>query len=248
MAARPLPPGWPLARREPQLSEQMDRPDCDLGRLERTYAQFGVVNGLLSGWRRVYRRELRPLLKRGEPRTLLDIGSGGGDVPRALAGWAAADGLSLEVTASDADPRALAYASRQPPLLGLSFRQGLSHELLVEGLRYDFVTSNHLLHHLTPPELAGLLADSERLTRLKVVHNDIERHPLAYLGFWAGTALVYPGPFARGSFIRGDGLLSVRRSYVAAELRAIAPPGWTVRRQPPFRNLLVYTPPGDSRA
>ena len=49
-------------------------------------------------------------------------------------------------------------------------------------------------------------------------------------------------PF-RGSFIRADGLTSIRRSYTAAELRAAAPPGWKVRPGFPFRNLLPLERP-----
>ncbi|MNN87524.1 hypothetical protein D3C81_2050910 [compost metagenome] len=37
------------------------------------------------------------------------------------------------------------------------------------------------------------------------------------------------------SFIREDGLISIRRSYTAAELTAIAPTGWTVRGGLPSR-------------
>jgi hypothetical protein len=37
------------------------------------------------------------------------------------------------------------------------------------------------------------------------------------------------------SFIREDGLISIRRSYTVAELVAIAPPGWIVRTGVPAR-------------
>lgn len=229
-----------LGRRATHLRERMDAPDCDLRALQRTYAQFQTVNALVSGWRRVYARELRPLLSATEPRTLLDIGCGGGDVPRGLARWAAQDGLRLEITAVDADARAIAYARGLPQLPNIAFRQAMSGDLVAEGRRFDFVISNHLLHHLDAAELAALLADSERLCRVKAIHGDIERSPLAYLAFAAGTKVVFPGPFFPGSFIREDGLLSIRRSYTHAELRAVTPPGWQARRQFPYRNLLLY--------
>jgi hypothetical protein len=53
-------------------------------------------------------------------------------------------------------------------------------------------------------------------------------------------------PF-HGSYIRQDGLTSIRRSYTAAELRAAAPPGWTVVPRPPFRNLLILEKTGSPR-
>ncbi|WP_029478622.1 class I SAM-dependent methyltransferase [Deinococcus frigens] len=224
-----------MTAREVHLAERMDDPGCDLTALNRTYAQFGTVNGLVAGWRRVYRQVLRPRLSASRPNTVLDIGCGGGDVPRALVRWAARDGFTLRITAIDADARAIAFARAQPPVSGLHFRQAMSGDLVREGQRFGLVVSNHLLHHLTAPELSDLLADSEALCAGLVVHSDIQRSPLAYLGFRAGVA-----PLFRDSFIGEDGLLSIRRSFTAAELRGLAPPGWTVQTLVPFRNLLMY--------
>ncbi|MFB9994434.1 class I SAM-dependent methyltransferase [Deinococcus oregonensis] len=234
------PTGLNFGRRAAELRERMDEPDCDLATLHRTYAQFAVVNTLVSGWRQVYMRHLRPQLTRlhkasTQPASLLDIGSGGGDVPRRLAYWAARDGFQLQITAIDADARAVAYASSLPPQPGLSFRQAFSGDLVQEGQQFDFITSNHLLHHLTAPELAALLDDSQRLCRGTVIHSDLERSALAYAAFGVGI-----GPWFRGSFIREDGMLSIRRSFTAPELANIAPQGWRVQRQWPYRTLLTF--------
>lgn len=224
-----------LAQRDPDAREEMDSPDCDPRKLERTYAQFGLVNAVVSGWRRTYTSRIRPALSAGRTNTLLDIGSGGGDVPRALVRWARLDGLRLEVTAIDPDERAHAYATSRPPLPGLSFRRALSSELVAEGARFDVLVSNHVLHHLDPAEFEGLLDDTERLVGRVAVHSDIARHPLAYALFSAGTL---PLP---GSYIRQDGLTSIRRSYTPSELRSAVSGrgGWQVRTAVPFINLLV---------
>ncbi|RJT89367.1 methyltransferase domain-containing protein [Cryobacterium melibiosiphilum] len=212
--------------------------DCDPEKLDRTYADFPVVNRVVSGWRGMYRRSIRPGLSTTRPSTLLDIGSGGGDVSRCLARWAARDGLRLEVTAIDPDPRAHAWASAQPAVAGLTFRRALSSELVAEGARFDFVVSNHILHHLNAAELQGVLADSQALARCGALHADIARGRLAYLGFSLGT-----WPFFRRSYIRADGLTSIRRSFTARELRAVAPPGWRVRRAHPYRLELRWRAP-----
>lgn len=212
----------------------MDLPGCDPERLERTYAQFAVVNRAVSGWRGIYLSQLRPRLRGGGPATtLLDIGCGGGDVPAMLSRWAAGDGLRLEITAVDPDPRASRFAAQRNTGPGLVFRQAASSELVGEGRSYDFVVSNHVLHHLSADALQGFLADSAALCRVRVIHNDIRRSPAAYAFFFAAS-----WPFT-GSYIRPDGLTSIRRSFTTAELRTAAPPGWKVTRHSPFRNLLI---------
>jgi 2-polyprenyl-3-methyl-5-hydroxy-6-metoxy-1,4-benzoquinol methylase len=232
-------PGSFLGARDMFAVEDMDRPGCDLGRLNRSYARFRLVNGAVSGWRDTYKSRIRPLLTTAAPTTVLDIGCGGGDVARSLARRAAADGYRLEITGIDPDERAFHFANSVPPVDGVKYRKALSTELVSEGLQYDVVISNHVLHHLMAPELASFLRDSEQLCRRLALHNDLRRSRLAYALFWAGS-----WPLGIGSYIHGDGLTSIRRSYTAAELRVAAPPAWTVERNGLWHNLLVYRAAG----
>lgn len=226
-----------LRDRDAGAVEEMDSPDCDAGRLARTYAQFGLVNAVVSGWHGTYHRRIRPLLSPTTPTTLLDVGCGGGDIARKLAAWARRDSLLLEITAIDPDRRALDFATARPPRPRLQFRRAVSSDLVRDGASFDLVISNHMLHHLSPGELQGLLADSEVLARRAAIHGDIARSPAAYALFGAGSL-----PFFPGSFIRRDGLTSIRRSYTAAELRGLARPGWAVVPERPFRTVLLFAP------
>jgi 2-polyprenyl-3-methyl-5-hydroxy-6-metoxy-1,4-benzoquinol methylase len=160
---------------------------------------------------------------------LLDLGSGGGDIARSLAGWARRDGLALEVTAADPDERAYAFASAVPHP-GVELRRAWASELADAGERFDLVVSNHVLHHLD--DVRGFLAESARLAP-RALHSDLRRSTLAFALYSAVT-----WPTARRSFLFTDGRLSIRRSYTPDELQALAPEGWRAESARPFRVLL----------
>jgi 2-polyprenyl-3-methyl-5-hydroxy-6-metoxy-1,4-benzoquinol methylase len=227
-----------LRRRGVELRERMDDPEANRLLLNRTYEQFATVNRLVAGWHDTYRERIRPLLSPEMPSTLLDVGCGGGDIARSLARWAARDGLQLQVAGIDPDERALDYAETVPNPHGVVFSRALSSQLVERAQRFDFVISNHVLHHLGAQELDDLLIDCELLCRRLSLHSDIRRSRGAYLAFSALTLGLF-----RGSFIREDGLLSIRRSYTAAELRVAARREWAVEAQNPYRNLLTYAGP-----
>lgn len=224
-----------LQDRDKDAVERMDDPNCDLAKLHRTYAQFQLVNRVVAGWQLTYRNSLRPVLRHDRLNTLLDIGAGGADVTRAIAGWARRDGFHLHITAADPDERAYAWTSHRDPAGEITYRQALSSDLVEQGETFDLVISNHLLHHLDDAALQGLLHDSEKLARIRAVHSDIRRSRLAYALFSVGT-----WPFFPGSFIREDGLTSIRRSYTENELGAVARPCWRVHAQHSWRNILSF--------
>ena len=225
-----------LPNRDTQSRERMDDPDCDRDDLFHTYEQFSVVNSLISRWKSVYQHRIRPLCSEpGSSYSLLDIGFGGGDLVQKLSSWAGSDGISLDITAIDTDPRALDFINRIDTPDNISFRCASSTELVKQGEVFDFVISNHLLHHLDRTEFEKLMSESKSLSRKRVLFNDIERSDLAYLFFG-----LLARPMFRSSFITEDGLTSIKRSYTAGELRNAVPDSWGVSRLFPFRLLLEY--------
>jgi 2-polyprenyl-3-methyl-5-hydroxy-6-metoxy-1,4-benzoquinol methylase len=220
-----------LVRRASDLRERMDEPDCDPARLRNTYAQFELVNRLMTGWRRAFLRYLSPRLVAGS--TLLDLGCGGGDLARSFARWGEKRGAPLRITAIDPDPRALAFAVSRPPVAGVEYLRCDAEALARTGRRFDCVVSNHVLHHLSADEVTGFLQLSGALARQVALHSDVRRHP----GAWLAFGLVKP--LFRDSFIVEDGLRSIRRAFTPDELRALLPSGWRHEAAAPFRNLAV---------
>ena len=212
----------------------MDDPACDPHRLAATLRRFGVVNRLISGWGEVYRRMLAPrLVELGRPARVLDLGSGGGDVVARLALLARRDGLDVTWLGADPDARAHEVARRHR-IPGVEFRVAGSAELVAGGERFDAVISNHVLHHLAPAELREFVDDSRMLSSGIVLHSDIARSRPAYALYALGIT-----PFAPGTFLRTDGLRSIRRSYRPTELAVALPAGWDIRTPVPFRLVAV---------
>ncbi|WP_275087553.1 MULTISPECIES: methyltransferase domain-containing protein [unclassified Microbacterium] len=225
-----------LAVRDVDTPELMDDTHADARMLARTYGRFGFVNALVSRPGTLYRRDIRPRAERSGRLRILDVGAGGGDLCRLLAGRLRHDGLDAEITALDADERAIRWASAHDRGAGIRYRRALTTELVDAGDTYDVVLSNHVLHHLDADELQTVLSDSVRLVAPNglVSHHDIARSRAAHVLFAAATWPISRTLLA-DSFIREDGLISIRRSYTAAELTAIAPTGWTVRGGLPSR-------------
>ncbi|CAL4861077.1 methyltransferase domain-containing protein [Microbacterium sp. MM2322] len=223
-----------LAERDADLRELMDDPDCDPVALAATLERFDLVNRAIGGWGRVWRRGIRPRLRRlGRPARVLDVGSGGGDVVARLATWAERDGLDVQWLGIDPDPRALDVA-RTRESERVSFAATDAAGLRAAGETFDLVLSNHVLHHLEAAELGEFAADTRALATGTVMHADIERGRLAYALYGIGiTAL------ERGTFLRTDGLRSIRRSYRADELESALGSPWRVASPAPFRLLAV---------
>jgi ubiquinone/menaquinone biosynthesis C-methylase UbiE len=152
--------------------------------------------------------------------TLLDIGTGGADIPLALVRWATRRGRRLTVVALDSRPEVLAAARRANPAVdrtpGLTLEVGDGTSLPHADGSFDIAHASLLLHHLEPDAAVALLREMGRVARRGVVVNDLERGWLAWLGAWLlGHVLT------RNRYTRRDAPLSVRRAYRRDEASAL---------------------------
>lgn len=196
--------------------EMMDRADADPDRLDRTLRQFRWINALFSASRTLLREHFFSVMARDPARryTLLDVGAGGCDI----AVWAAREarkrGLRLDISALDNDPRILPFARRAvreyPDIRVL---EGNALDLGRAG-DFDFIFSNHFLHHLDWDEIGTFLGQVLAATRLAFVMNDLKRSRWSYLG-----CTIFLGLSTRRSYAFHDGRLSIRRGFLPGELR-----------------------------
>lgn len=226
-----------LKKRNEQLTEKMDQPDCDEELLFNTYRQFTTINRLISGWQLIYKKFIAPVFSEKPDRTfsILDIGCGGGDILKLLHRLTRKDGFDVTFTGIDPETRAIEYLANQKWPENITFLQATSDQLAEKKSSFDVVISNHLIHHLTETHLADVCGDAEQLASGMVIFNDIERSDIGYASFLCSASLIF-----HNSFIVPDGLTSIKRSYRKDELQDALPDGWNVHRQFPFRLLATF--------
>jgi 2-polyprenyl-3-methyl-5-hydroxy-6-metoxy-1,4-benzoquinol methylase len=215
--------------------EKMERADADLDQLLRSIRQFQWINVLFSASRRLLRRHVFPVMEQdpGRVYTLLDVGAGGCDIAVWVAREARNRGLRLNITALDNDPRILPNANRAiRDFPEIRILEGNALDFSELG-SFDFIFSNHFLHHLDWDEIRIFLRQVLARTRLGFVMNDLMRSRWAYLG-----CTVFLGLAARRSFAFHDGRLSIRRGFLPGELRDFA-----ARNFPDARIQVVETFP-----
>jgi ubiquinone/menaquinone biosynthesis C-methylase UbiE len=200
----------------------------------RSLADVGRLNALFGGHRVTIGQVKRLVagLPPGRRLTVLDVGTGFGDVPRALVRWCRRAGRPIRVLALDCDGATLEVArsaSRGYP--EIVFLQGDALALPLSPASVDMAISSLTLHHLEPGPAQRCLAEMEAVARLGWVVNDLARSRAAWALVWLATRA-----FARSAVSRHDGPLSVRRAYTADEMRALCEraglAGARVRRYP----------------
>jgi ubiquinone/menaquinone biosynthesis C-methylase UbiE len=162
-------------------------------------------------------KRLAARLPAGQALTVLDVGTGGGDVPRALVRWARRIRRPIRLFALDREAAAAHVAQglmrAYPEIVVL---QGDAVDLPLRSGSVDVVISSLTLHHLDEAAAVRHLAEMDRAARRGIVVNDLARSRTAYALVWLVTRL-----FTRNWMSRHDGPVSVRRAYVREELRAL---------------------------
>ena len=223
-----------LKYRRSDLVELMDMKDCDPVQLANTYRQFAFINRALSGWRKLYKTHIRPYLHQHKKATVLDIGFGGGDIPLFLSQLARKDGFELNITAIEIDERALEYVQNLKSDPNVAYQHASLQQMLDATHTFDFVISNHVLHHLTESDITDFMEIASQLATYKVLFNDLRRSDFGFVLFWMISR------FFRNSFVRIDGLISIQRSFSQEELQNLSPTNWNIATLGWFRLLACY--------
>jgi len=203
-----------LAHAEELLDGPLDDLDAVAGNL-RDLRRFNRAFGV-----RLSRAAIERLVPAPEHLRLLDVGTGGADIPVALLADASRAGREMCVTALDQSAAILAAAVRARPGidsirdLDLVVADGAS--LPYPDDSFDVAHSSLVAHHLEPVDVVAMLRENARVAQRGVVLNDLVRSRLNWAGAW-----VLSHTITRNPLTRVDAPMSVRRAYTRRELRAL---------------------------
>jgi 2-polyprenyl-3-methyl-5-hydroxy-6-metoxy-1,4-benzoquinol methylase len=199
-----------------QMPEIMDNAEVSEAEFLRAMAEIRWVNRHLNGVNCIL-KPLKQLCQNisGElPLQILDLGTASADIPKAIVKWARKSGRQLSVTAVDLHPTAVLAAQQYVKnYQEIKVVQGNALCLPQDQPRYDFVISSMFLHHLdddTAVQLLKMMADQ---AQRGFIINDLERHPLAWLGIRLLGWIT-----GKGKIFRYDSALSVKRAFTRKEL------------------------------
>jgi 2-polyprenyl-3-methyl-5-hydroxy-6-metoxy-1,4-benzoquinol methylase len=153
------------------------------------------------------------------PCRVLDIASGGGDVPLELARCCRAHGLRVGITGLDISAIAVDHAcesARRQNETTVRFQQlDVFRETFPQD--YDVVMCSLFLHHLNRKQAVELLEKMAAAAQRMVLVNDLRRTQLGYaLAWWGGRMLT------RSPIVHVDGPMSVAAAFTCQEALKLA--------------------------
>lgn len=202
--------------RRASTPELMDAEDTDFETFRGCLVDLARVNRLTLAYRPTL-RFLDSLADAGRlppsrPLAVVDVGSGYGDMLRAIDRWAVARGVSVRLTGVDLNPWS-ARAAEEATATGRPIRWASANvfDYRPEG-GIDVVLSSLFTHHLDDASVVRFLTWMEGTAQTGWFVNDLRRHPLPYHGFKVLARLM-----RWHRFVQHDGPVSISRAFATAD-------------------------------
>lgn len=188
--------------------EILDDPTVDPAVRQRSITDVTRSNRWLGGLRAAM-SEIREIVRQHDCATLLDVGTGLGDIPAAVMREMPKGVVTIGVD----EARSLLVAARH------RMTHGVCADALALPFRdasIDIVMCSQLLHHFAFEDADRLVREMNRVARVAVIISDLRRSWVAAAGFWLVSF-----PLGFHPVTRHDGVVSVLRGFTSNELHTV---------------------------
>jgi 2-polyprenyl-3-methyl-5-hydroxy-6-metoxy-1,4-benzoquinol methylase len=189
--------------------EILDDPNVSPEIVTRSISDVARSNAIFGG-RKCAMTELEAVLHElPGTATLLDVGTGLGDIPCRARSLAHEAGIDLTTIGLDSALE-LAQASRR--VLSVTVC-GDALRLPFPDRSVDIVMCSQVLHHFAGEQALRMLREMNRVARVRVIISDLRRSWFAAAGIWLASF-----PLGFHAVSRHDGVVSVMRGFTPDEL------------------------------
>jgi 2-polyprenyl-3-methyl-5-hydroxy-6-metoxy-1,4-benzoquinol methylase len=168
--------------------------------------ELEIINHLTLAYRPTL-QWLRRVMRGRELRSLLDVGSGGGDMLRQITQTMPQQAASIAMTGVDLNPWSRQAAAAHKAAVPLYY-ETMNIFDYPPTRQFDVIISSLFTHHLDETQLVNFLRWMEAHATAGWFINDLHRHWLPYYFIKLTTRL-----FSRDPMIRHDAAVSVARSF-----------------------------------
>lgn len=223
-----------------RVPELMDDPNLDYQSHVQALRGLARLNAASFSHESIWSEIESDVVRLQRPLRVLDVATGGGDIPIAIYQKAKRSGLKIEIVGSDISADAIAYAKNMA-LQNQADIEFVTLDVFKDELPpgFDIVMTSLFTHHLDPDDVVMLLSKMRHAANLKVIVNDLVRSELSYGAVWLATRLL-----SRSPVVHYDGPVSVNASYTASEFLEMATranmTAATVKAFYPCRQMLVW--------
>ena len=198
--------------------ELMDTESVAFADFHECLQELEVINVCTLAYRPTLRwfKAMLKSAKRGETVSVLDVGSGGGDMLRRIWKLLQRRGLNADLAGVDLNPWSKRSAEQStPPEMRIAYET--SDIFSFDWSRQaDFIICSNFTHHLSDAELVRFIHWMEDHAGCGWFINDLHRHPVPY--YFIKTLF---GILPLNHMTANDGPISVSRAFTAADWRRI---------------------------
>ncbi len=198
------------------LPEKMDEEGLPILTTQKALVEIEFINKWLGGYD-VILNALSAMHWPERTITIMDIGSGGGDMLRKISTWAKNNNKSARLIGVDRNPVMTEFAANQS--LGFSNIEFITMSVFdaqLLDIKADITMNSLFCHHFENPELVNLLRTMNQIASQSILINDLDRNWLAYYLIKILTKL-----FSKNELVKYDAPLSVARSLTRKEWKDI---------------------------